>query len=109
VTDTQTNLFDLIRREGLIVVAIGALGWQVWFLTNQSQQQDALWRQELAEYRVMIADLDSKIGERWLKLTDTSSEINVRLASMSQDLDVLVKNCQTCKPEPSQWPTGKSE
>ena len=109
MTDTQTNLFDLIRREGLIVVAIAALGWQVYFLTNQSRQQDQLWRQELSEYRVMITALDKQIGERWLNLTATSSEINVRLSAISQDLDLLVKNCQTCKSEPSQWPTGKPE
>ena len=102
MTDTQTSIFDLIRREGLIVVAIGALGWQVYFLTNQSRQQDQLWRQELSEYRVMITALDNRIGDRWLKLTDTSSEINVRLTAMSQDLDLLVKNCQTCKSEPKQ-------
>ena len=101
MTDTPTNIFDLIRREGLIVIAIGALGWQVWFLTNQSQKQDSLWRAELAEYRELIAALDGKIGERWLKLTDTTAEINVRLASMGHDLDVLVKNCQTCKSEPA--------
>jgi len=109
MTDTQNNLFDLIRREGLIVVAIGALGWQVYFLTNQSQQQDALWRQELSEYRVMISTLDEKIGERWIKLTDTSSEMNLRLSEISKDIDILVKSCQTCKSEPSQWPTGKTE
>ena len=97
MSDAQTNLFDLIRREGLIVVAIGALGWQVYFLTSQAQAQDAKWREELSEYRVMIKGLDEKIGERWIAMADRSSEMNLRLSEIAKDVDLLVKNCQTCK------------
>ena len=91
MTDTQSTLLELIRREGLIVVAIGALGWQGYFLTSQSQQQDALWRQELAEYREMIATLDRQIGERWIKLADVSAQINVRLTGIEKDIEVLLE------------------
>ena len=89
--EAKDTVLELIRREGLIVVAIVALGWQVYFLTNQSQQQDALWRQELAEYRVMIQALDEKIGERWIKLADVSAQINVRLTGIEKDIEVLLE------------------
>ena len=97
MSDTQANILELIRREGLIVVAIAALGWQVYFLTSQSQQQDQKWREELAEYRGMIVVLDEKIGERWIKLADRSAEMNLRLSEIADDLSVLIENCQTCK------------
>ena len=97
MSDTQANILELIRREGLIVVAIAALGWQVYFLTSQSQQQDQKWREELAEYRGMIVALDEKIGERWIKMADSNAEMNLRMRNIEADLSVLIKNCQTCK------------
>ena len=54
------GVIDLLKREGLIVVAIVALGWQVYWLTNSSQQQDHLWREELAAYRDMITEMEIK-------------------------------------------------
>jgi hypothetical protein len=52
VTVETQNLFELLRREGLIVVAIAALGWQVYFVTKTSAEQDRLWREEMAAYRI---------------------------------------------------------
>jgi hypothetical protein len=89
--EAKETILELVRREGLIVIAIVALGWQVYFLTSQSQEQDKLWREELAAYRVMFVDLDAKIGERWIKLTDRSSEINLRLASLDADMKLLLQ------------------
>ena len=56
MTVEAQNLFELIRREGLIVVAIAALAWQVWHVTTTAANQDRLWREEMAAYRVESQD-----------------------------------------------------
>ena len=46
------SFFELLRREGLIVIALAALVWQVYWLTTTSTAQDKLWREEMAIYRM---------------------------------------------------------
>lgn len=55
MTAETQSLFELIRREGLIVIAIAALAWQVYWLTTASQGQDQFWRDEMMKYREQIA------------------------------------------------------
>lgn len=52
MTAEAQSLFELIRREGLIVVAIAALAWQVWHVTTTAASQDRLWREEMSAYRI---------------------------------------------------------
>jgi hypothetical protein len=52
MSQETASFFELIRREGLIVVALAALVWQVYWTTTTSAAQDRLWREEMAAYRV---------------------------------------------------------
>jgi hypothetical protein len=52
MSQETASFFELIRREGLIVVALAALVWQVYWLTTNAATQDKLWREEMAAYRV---------------------------------------------------------
>jgi hypothetical protein len=56
MSNETASFFELIRREGLIVLALAALVWQVYWLTTTSAAQDKLWREEMAAYRVQAQD-----------------------------------------------------
>jgi Tfp pilus assembly protein PilO len=56
MSENITTFLELLRREGLIVVAILALAYQVYWTTATFADADKLWREELAAYRVQAVE-----------------------------------------------------
>lgn len=53
--DVISALILVLREHGLIVLALGALVWQVYFLANLAREQQDAWRSTLKEVAVEMA------------------------------------------------------
>ena len=88
------SLFELIRQEGLIVVAIVALAWQVYWLTATGSQTDEKWREELTAYRE-AADLRTQQRlEAVRDLTTVIQKMDDRLETIQKVVLDMEEECQ---------------
>ena len=90
MTQEAANFFELVRREGLIVLALAALVWQVWFVTSTSATQDKLWREELAAYR-----LESQ--EEAKRRLQASADIAQAMTKMVERLKTIEQQLEQCQ------------
>jgi hypothetical protein len=90
MSQDTANLFELIRREGLIVVALAALVWMVYWSTTTSAQQDRLWREEMAAYRVESqADAQRRL--------QGAADIAQAITKLAERLAEVEKRCKVIK------------
>ena len=86
MSQETANFFELIRREGLIVVALAALVWQVYWLTTNAAAQDKLWREEMAAYR-MESQADAK------RRLQGAADIAQAMTKLAERLEKIEKQC----------------
>jgi hypothetical protein len=84
MSQETASFFELIRREGLIVVAIAALAWQVYFVTSTSAAQDRLWREEMAAYRVESQEEAKRRLQAAADIAQAMTKIVSRLEQVEQ-------------------------
>jgi hypothetical protein len=94
MTAETQSLFELIRREGLIVIAIAALAWQVYWLTTSSQGQDEFWREEMTKYRDMITAMEMKNTETRVQTVAKVQEMSDRIQTMFRIVADMEEECQ---------------
>jgi hypothetical protein len=94
MTAETQSLFELIRREGLIVIAIAALAWQVYWLTTSSQGQDQFWREEMTKYRDMINAMEMKNTETRVQTVAKVQEMSDRIQTMFRIVADMEEECQ---------------
>jgi hypothetical protein len=90
MSQETASFFELIRREGLIVVALAALVWQVYWLTTTSAAQDKLWREEMAAYRVEAQAEAQRRLQAGADIAQAMTKIVARLDSIEDKVQ-----CQT--------------
>ena len=78
---------EIVRREGLIVIAILALGWQVYWTTSTSSEQDRLWREELAEWRSQSVERDRRSLEAASEIAQAVMRVTARLEAIEDELE----------------------
>ena len=88
-----SNIFDLIRREGLIVIALGALLWQVHWLTNNFSAADMLWREEINAYRVSADNRAQDRMQATAEMTRAVSQMADRLTTIERILADAEEEC----------------
>ena len=94
MADQLASVFDLIRREGLIVVALAALVWQVYWTTTTSAAQDRLWREEIKAYREAA---DARAHSRLQASADIAAVITKmsdRIAAIERVISEAEEECQ---------------
>ena len=122
MTQEAANFFELVRREGLIVLALAALVWQVYWLTMTAVDMDHAWRGELKAYREQDMKQHQERLEAYTKLVESWTKLDERVARMKR---VLIDQEHACRAVfgktesfeslkdlvegSEQWPTGKSE
>ena len=87
MTQEAANFFELVRREGLIVVAIAALAWQVWFSHTTSAEQDRLWREEISAYRVESQEEAKRRLQAAADIAQAMTKMVERLKTIEQQLE----------------------
>jgi len=92
--EQKQHIYELLRREGLIVVAIAALGWQVYWLTNNFAEQDAKWRTELASYREMMLEDTRNRLEKYQQLVTAWTRLDERVTEIGR---LVTKADETCR------------
>ena len=90
MSQETASFFELVRREGLIVVALAALVWQVYWLTTTSATQDKLWREEMAAYRVEAQAEAQRRLQAGADIAQAMTKIVARLESIEDKVQ-----CQT--------------
>jgi hypothetical protein len=92
MTTETASIFELIRREGLIVVALGALVWQVYWITTTASEQDRHWREEMAKYRQQeILDAENRL-QASAEIAQVMTKIVARLESIEDALNLGEEN-----------------
>jgi hypothetical protein len=91
MSQETASFFELIRREGLIVVALAALVWQVYWLTTTSAAQDKLWREEMASYRVQAQDDAQRRLQAGADIAQAMTKIVARLDELESAVE---RGCQ---------------
>jgi hypothetical protein len=84
MSQETVNFFELVRREGLIVLALAALVWQVWFTQTTSAAQDKLWREELAAYRLETQEEAKRRLQAAADIAQAMTKIVSRLEEMEK-------------------------
>ena len=88
------RLLQLVQSKGLIVVALFALIWQVYWLTAQSEKQDTLWRTELGEYRVQIKDMEIDLSKQRADYAQLAEKVLVEVENMSRTVSNVGEECK---------------
>ena len=88
------RLLQLVQSKGLIVVALFALIWQVYWLTVQSEKQDTLWRAELGEYRVQIRDMEIDLSKQRADYAQLAEKVLVEVENMSRTVSNVGEECK---------------
>ena len=94
MTQEAANFFELIRREGLIVLALAALVWQVYWLTDMTVRMDRQWREELKAYRELDMDQNQKRLDKYQELSVAWTKLDERVARMKR---VLIDQEHACR------------
>ena len=84
MSEQINSALELIRKEGLIVVALASLIWQVYWLTTNYSAADLLWREEIKAYRMAAED-------RAQKRLEASAEIAQVMTRMAERLERIEK------------------
>jgi hypothetical protein len=76
--DTAQLVLEILREHGLVVVALAALVWQVWFTAEMQLQNQDRWRvvidgfrDELRSMRESRTDYVKELSDRMLALEKT--------------------------------------
>ena len=94
MSEETQHVFELLRREGLIVIAIVALGWQVYWLTSNFAEQDAKWRSELSSYREMMIEDTRNRMEKYQELTAAWTRLDERVTELGR---LITQADETCR------------
>jgi hypothetical protein len=90
-TDSITSaVLGLVRDHGLVVFAIAALMWQVWYLGNMLQANEERWRST-------VSALQAQIGENArLYQTATTDLANAiaRLTEVSRVTEMIISSVE---------------
>jgi hypothetical protein len=87
MSQETASFFELVRREGLIVLALAALVWQVYFVTASSAAQDKLWREEMAAYRVESQEEAKRRLQAAADIAQAMTKMVERLKTIEQQLE----------------------
>ena len=93
-TSLPEKLLQLVQSKGLIVIALFALIWQVYWLTAQSEKQDTLWRAELGEYRVQIRDMELDLSKQRADYAQLAQKVLVEVENMSRTVSNVGEECK---------------
>ena len=94
MTQEVANFFELIRREGLIVLALAALVWQVYWLTTTTVTMDQAWREELKAYRELEIRQHAERLEAYQELSVAWTRLDERVLRMKR---VLIDQEHACR------------
>lgn len=90
----SASIFELVRREGLIVLALGALVYQVYWMTTGFSEADRLWREEVAAWRVSSMETDRQRTEAKIELASALQQAEDRIHHIEQIADRMEKECK---------------
>jgi hypothetical protein len=92
--DTLTLALQIIRENGLIVLALFALMWQVW-MTNTTAQAEALrWRTVIDSFRQAEVERDRahvEQSQRWLEAMVSMRETLANNAQIARDVVAKIR------------------
>ena len=94
MSQETANFFELIRREGLIVLALAALVWQVYWLTTTTVDMDHAWRDELKAYREQDMKQHQERLEAYAQLVKAWTKLDERVIRMKR---VLIDQEHACR------------
>lgn len=83
----------LIKDHGLVVIALLALAWQLYFVSTTNAEQDAKWRMELAEYRQMISGFHAGRTEHRGRVIGVLTRFQDTLLAMEKTMSKAVEEC----------------
>jgi type VI protein secretion system component VasK len=79
--DTLTLALQIIRENGLIVLALFALMWQVWMTNTTAQAEAARWRDVIDAFRAAEVARDKEYQERSTKWLETLVSMREAISS----------------------------
>jgi hypothetical protein len=94
MSQDAASFFELIRREGLIVLALAALVWQVYWLTTTTVDMDHAWREELRAYRELDMEQHAARLEAYTEMVGTWTKLDERVSRMKR---VLIDQEHACR------------
>lgn len=83
----------LIKDNGLIVVALAALAWQLYFVSITNAEQDAKWRTELAEYRQMMDNFHVERGNSRAQIAEALTRLQGTVKIMEEIMAGVEEEC----------------
>ncbi len=100
--DTLDLVLTIIRENGLIVLAIAALMWQVWITVGAQMSESKAWRDVVDSFRTeqrANRDLQMTQSQKWLEEIVAMRESMVRNGDIAKQALEMAKSC-SARPGP---------
>ena len=81
---------ELIRKDGLIVLALGALMWQVWFVSSNARHEQEAVRVQMNDFAALARET---LEQRKQATTELTSDITTLYERVAQ----IEKHCSEAK------------
>lgn len=75
---------ELLRKDGLIVLALAALMWQVWFVSSNANQEQVATRAQMNDFAALARETLEQRKQASMELTSVVSTLNERIAQLER-------------------------
>jgi hypothetical protein len=75
---------ELIRKDGLIVLALAALMWQVWFVSSNAQQEQEAVRVQMNDFAALARETLDQRRQSSIELTSAVTTLNEKISQIER-------------------------
>ena len=75
---------ELIRKDGLIVLALAALMWQVWFVSSNANQEQVALRGQMIDFAALARETLEQRKQATTELASAITILHERVAQLER-------------------------
>jgi hypothetical protein len=75
---------ELIRKDGLIVLALAALMWQVWFVSSNAHQEQVAMRGQMNDFAALARETLEQRRQSGMELTNHVTVLSERVTQLER-------------------------
>lgn len=94
-SETVTAGLQLVKDNGLIVLALLALMWQVWFVSSSAKDQQNDWRMTINTMQANILEEQKQRNENIQKLTEAMVKVYEVMRTTQLVVSDMEEECQS--------------
>lgn len=75
---------ELIRKDGLIVLALAALMWQVWFVSSGAQHEQEAMRAQMSDFAALARETLEQRRQSSMELASAVTALNEKISQIER-------------------------